>query len=262
MHPHALEAGKLTLLFGGYGEERGALTRGVEYYGALGIAAIAPVLQFDDRRHFDHMSTEVPLAVAAAYNEEAGLPAETPFDGIGKSLGGAVLIRAASFAPERCDVLALHSPIGLTNESFGNSPGQRRDVFVPRLTVYNRMLLDQNPWLDPGNNTALAEGEKRAKKDIKRGVADAKVDYVLGLDLGPDLRDLVKSGHSVGVFAGVSDPVIRLTEYRKALESLGLRDRLVEMPGSHALMGNRACRRQQEVIARWLHSLRSGQEAA
>jgi hypothetical protein len=67
---------------------------------------------------------------------------------------------------------------------------------------------------------------------------------------------LLAEDHPFAVFAGTTDPLFRINEYRNALARVGAEDLLHEIEGSHANLNNRGGRQQLVVIADWVKSER------
>ncbi len=273
LHPDALKQEQDQLhLYGGLGEEMMATKRGVRRLGGLGLPSVGVVLQFNslpaDSVNIERTLVEAPLAVAREYNIRAGNREDRAVDLEGHSQGGGAALFAATRTPEAFGAVAAWSPVGLTPEAFGDTLEAKRAEFIKRLAIKNNLKIEQNPLLYPAILLGGYEVGKRAASDfIARDETTgqrrlySKLAFGLSIDISEEVAELAQD-HDVAVFAGKTDPVFEIDEYRASLSKVGAEDLIIEIPGSHTNLNTRASGKQMAPIADWLKDVRSRRQAA
>jgi pimeloyl-ACP methyl ester carboxylesterase len=260
--------------YGGLGVETIVTRRAVRTLSRYNLPAVGVILRFTldpTVANLERTVVEVPQYIAAIFNERVGDRPDTPIDLFGDSQGGAVVLMAASKAPERYGAIAASKPAGFNSDMLGNTLKERRREFYIRFAIRNRRQVEQNVIRDPTNLIVTFEVSKRLFGDAFRMFPPCshlagKLNYALGLDLtalpnGFEPLSKLAETHPLAIFAGRTDPLFQVHEYRTTLRRAGLENLLHIMPGSHTSPGNRGGIEQTGPVAVWFHEIRAKEGA-
>lgn len=109
------------------------------------------------------------------------------------------------------------------------------------------MKHDHNPFVYKGNWRASIEVGSRAMSDVLSGRLWPKVDYAIEQDFTSDIAKL-RNEHPLRIFVGEDDLLFKTSELAYALGTVGCRDLLQLVPGSHSSLLTRSGSAQLETV--------------
>lgn len=266
-HPDASDRAVQVHYYGGLGEQGLALPKAVAELGEnAGLAVTAVDLPFDELpaegKYIEFVATEGPIAAARYLNERAGKPADTPAHRMGSSKGGGIALMSGGADPGSVDIVGVMGPVGLTGEVFQGHPLGPQAAFLMRLGLVNGLMRrEQMLLLDPrGNMDAIKEVGGYVLGQLREGRLNGTLDFALDVNLLPDVQELIRTGHDLGIFVGKRDPIFKPKEVAASLDTVGAGDKLHIISGSHGTTNNRGGRRQLREVGGWVGGVEAARE--